>query len=444
MRVRRHIVVLSSLVCAAGPLVSDAQPIITAIENVNVVPMDSARVLRGYTVLLRDSVIEAVLPRGTGPVPPESRRIDGRGLYVMPGIADMHIHLRSERDFLSYLAHGVTTVFNLGGSYTEAPDLLRYRQELASGSRIGPTLYTSGPLLDGRPPIFAAVSEAAGSAEEARAVVRRQAAAGYDFIKLYNRLTPDAFAAAVRAARELGIAVGGHIPESVQIESALAAGIALIAHGSAYLDWETDSAGRHLDGATLLRRASLTASAGTTVIPNIAYAAAFAAALADTGAAFRHPEARYVDPSVLAAWRRTPPSMLLRWNTPPSSSYPALQQLTRALDSVGVRIVVGSDFPAMPGLFPGSSAIAEIRELERAGLSRFRALMAATLNAGDFVRQHIDSGVRFGRIAPGYRADFVLLEQNPLDSLGALDRIAAIIVRGRWLTREELQTLRAR
>jgi imidazolonepropionase-like amidohydrolase len=230
----------------------------------------------------------------------------------------------------------------------------------------------------------------------------------------------------------------------VPIESTLAAGIALIAHGSAYLDWKTDSSGRHIDGATLLRQASLTSTAGTTVIPNITYAVAFAAALADTGAAFRHPEARFVEPTVLAAWRRTPPSMLLRWNSPPSSSYPALQQVARVLDSVGVRIMVGSDFPAMQALFPGTSAIAEIREMERAGLSRFRALVAATRNAGDFVRQHIDSGVRFGRIAPGYRADLVFLEQDPLDSLDALDRIVAIIVRGRWLTREELLALRTR
>lgn len=449
MRVRDGTVVWTLLLLTA-PLATDAQEAparragVTAIENVNVVPMDGARVLHGYTVLLRDSLIEAVMPRGAARVPPDSRRIDGRGLYVMPGIADMHIHLRSERDFLSYLAHGVTTVFNLGGSYAEAPDLLRYRQELASGSRIGPTLYTSGPLLDGLPPIFAAVSEPAGSAEEAQTVVRRQAAAGYDLIKTYNRLTPGAFAAAVSTAREVGIPVGGHIPEKVQIDSALAAGIALIAHGSAYLDWKTDSAGRHIDGATLLRRASLTTRSGTTVIPNIAYAAAFAAALADTGAAFRHPEARYVAPTVIDAWRGTPPSMLLRWNSPPASSYPALQQVARVLDSVGVRIMVGSDFPAMQGLFPGTSAIAEIRELERAGLSRFRALVAATRNAGDFVRQHIDSGVWFGRIAPGYRADLVVLEQNPLDSLDALDRIAAMIVRGRWLTREELDKLRAR
>ena len=437
------IALLSVIGCARPPSSSGAGST-TAIEHVTVLPMDGARVLPNHTVLLRDSLIVAVHPSGGANVPAGARRLDGRGMYVMPGLADMHIHLRGEGDLLSFLVHGVTTVFNLGGAYPEAPDLLRYRDEIESGARLGPSLYTSGPLLDGQPPIFASTSEPAGTPDEARAVVERQKTAGYDLVKTYNRLTPDAFLMAVSTAHELGIAIGGHLPERMDIADALATRLTLIAHGSSLLDWRTDSSGRQIDPSRLSQRVSLAKAAGTTVIPNLIYSATFAAALTDTGAAFRHPEARFVEQSVVDGWRRTPAPMLLRWNSPPSITYPALQQLARALDSAGVPILVGSDVPAMPGLFPGASTLAEIRELERAGLARYRALAAATANAGDFVQRHVDEGVRFGRVRPGYRADLIVLRRNPLEDLGALDHLEAVVVRGRWMTHAELLHRRSR
>ena len=443
MRTASTLCIVSALV-ACRPNVAtqtSTNATVLAIENVTVIPMDSDRVLPSHTVLIDGTRIVRIGPVDDVRVPRNARRIDGRGIYLAPGLADMHVHIRSEMDFLSYLAFGVTTVFNLGGSYPEAPDLLRYRRELAANERVGPTLYTSGPLLDGNPPIFAGVSEPVATPDEAVAAVRRQHQAGYDFVKTYNWLSPAAFNAAVAEAHTLGVAIGGHIPEKVSVDSALNARITLIAHGSAYLKGYLDSADRP-DTMRLRSLAKRTRETGTTVIPNLIYSATFASALHDSAAAFADPEARFVAAAVLAAWRRTPPRMLLRWNGPPSVSYPLVQQLARTLEQEDVGLLVGSDFPAMQGLFPGQGTVAEVRELEKAGLTRYQAFAAATVNAGAFVRRHVDTAARFGVIAPGFRADLLLLRSNPLDDLAALANPVAIVVRGRYLSHDEIARLR--
>ena len=155
-----------------------------AFADVNVIPMDTERVLEKYTVMVQDGVITEMGPSASVEIPQGARVLDGRGAYLLPGLTDFHIHLRSTDELISYLAYGVTTVVHLSGAQQGAPDLLRYRDQLAAGERLGPTLYTSGPLLDGAPPIWPGVSVVATTPEEARDVVVEQKQAGYDFIKV--------------------------------------------------------------------------------------------------------------------------------------------------------------------------------------------------------------------------------------------------------------------
>lgn len=409
----------------------------TVIQNVTVIDVVEGRLHRNHVVVIVGSEIVQVGPRDGTPVPRGARRLDGGGGYVVPGLADMHVHIRHERELSRYLAYGVTTVLNLAVPVAEAPTLLRYRREILAGERLGPTLYTSGPVLDGRPAIRPPWSESAGTPSEADSIVRRQKEEGFDFVKTYNWLEPDAFAAAVAAARDVGIGIGGHLPQKVSLQDALAARIPLLAHGNLYFRMVLDST-RRLDDARMREAAALTKAAGTAVTPTIIVSAAFAAALRDSIAALTDPEARFVDSSVLADWRTTTPGMHLRFISPPSISYPATQGVVRALDAANVPILVGSDYPAMQGIFPGRATIEEIGELHRAGLSVHRALRAATIAAGDFVRAHIDSSARFGQVLAGYRADLLLLRRNPLEDLSALNEIAGIMVRGRWLTLTDL------
>jgi imidazolonepropionase-like amidohydrolase len=93
-------------------------------------------------------------------------------------------------------------------------------------------------------------------------------------------------------------------------------------------------------------------------------------------------------------------------------------------------------------LYPGLSLHEDLRLLVAAGLRPFDAIAAATRNAGQFAQQHFRVQDRFGVIAPGHRADFLLVPENPLEDVSRLREPRAVMVRGRWLERAQLDSLR--
>jgi imidazolonepropionase-like amidohydrolase len=119
-----------------------------------------------------------------------------------------------------------------------------------------------------------------------------------------------------------------------------------------------------------------------------------------------------------------------------------LPKLTLALHKAGVPLIAGSDSPVIPGLFPGASLHEDLRLLVAAGLSPHDAIDAATRNPGEFAVRHLRSKDRFGQIKPGYRADLLLVRKNPLEDIVHLRDPAGLMVRGRWLDRAQLDSLR--
>src|SRR5688572_12349821 len=111
-----------------------------AFVGVSVIPMDREGILRDQTVVISRGKIVKLGSSKAARVPKNALIIDGRGKYLIPGLCDLHIHLRSTDELLSYLAHGVTTVLHMSGAESGAPDLLRYRRELATGEMLGPAL----------------------------------------------------------------------------------------------------------------------------------------------------------------------------------------------------------------------------------------------------------------------------------------------------------------
>lgn len=158
---------------------------IFAFLHVNIIPMNREVVLADQTLIVCDSRIAAVGPESV-PIPPSAQHIDGRGKYLIPGLTDAHVHLLSPIEFRLYLANGITTVFNLDGR----PAHLRWRKEIATGTRFGPTIFTSGPIFD----------QARSPGEDIR-LVDEQAKAGYDAIKVYNRISNEEYPALIAEAK---------------------------------------------------------------------------------------------------------------------------------------------------------------------------------------------------------------------------------------------------
>src|SRR5262249_50501616 len=167
-RMLRILTCVLLLGCAAKRVAPSA-PKGVAFVGVSVVPMDSERVLADQTVVVRGDRIAAIGPSASTPVPTDVARIEAHGRFLMPGIGDMHTHLNSGSDLPMLVANGVTFVRNMWGS----PFHLIWRKRIEAGSLLGPRIFTTGPLIDGKPPIWngSAVVE---TPEEAERVVAEQ------------------------------------------------------------------------------------------------------------------------------------------------------------------------------------------------------------------------------------------------------------------------------
>lgn len=130
--------------------VSQNERQITVIKNVNVIPMTENRILKDQNVLIQDRKIIAIVPSELD-IPKDVTVINGRGRYLMPGMADMHVHLNNRwpvSDLNLYIANGVTTIRDLNGS----PYMLKWKTEIRNGERLGPNLYVSCPIIYGYEP----------------------------------------------------------------------------------------------------------------------------------------------------------------------------------------------------------------------------------------------------------------------------------------------------
>jgi imidazolonepropionase-like amidohydrolase len=170
-------------VVAAMTIAGPAWSQVVAIENVTVVPMDRNRVIENQTVVIRDGRIAEMGPAGRVKAPDGATRVEAKGKYLMPGLAEMHGHLPSPdspREFVEhilylYVANGVTTVRGMLGN----PEALKHRDDVAAGRLLGPRLYVAGPGFSGG---------AAKTVEIGERMVRDQKAAGYDLLKIQGRI----------------------------------------------------------------------------------------------------------------------------------------------------------------------------------------------------------------------------------------------------------------
>lgn len=418
----------------------------TILRNVHVVPMDTERVSDPVVVVVRDGRIVRIAPVAGFETPLAAEEIDGEGGYLIPGLVDAHMHYRHADDFLNYLSHGVTTVLGLGQPEKDLGRLREIQGEIAAGDRIGPRIYTTGGTIANHVDLE--------TAEAGRAYVQRLKREGYDLVKVYNEIPREVFDAVVEEARLQGLSVFGHVPRNYPAEYSLAHGLNVVAHAEElYFTWfggprdsqlEEFDASDVPDSSLVDGVVELMLEHEVALIPNLVFTFNTMQLWNDEEAVFAAPEMAYLHPSVAAAWRAGSPARrdrirkrMLRERI----KYSLIHELTRRAHEAGVMIVTGSDAP-LPGLHPGKSVHGEMRELVKAGFSYFETLSAATRTAGELVARFVDPGARIGRVEPGYEADLVLLQDNPLEDIRHAAEISGVMSDGRWHPRSELERLR--
>lgn len=441
---------LALLLCACGenpvgPTAADfadepapmPPPSVIVFRNVHVVPMTGEMVLRNRTVVVRDGSITGIGPAAEMAVPPGAFTIEGRGRYLMPGLADMHVHLTSvtfeylRNDFMLWLANGVTTLRVMWGSN----GALAERQRIEDGIILGPTLLVASPGLDGPGGTWSATTPPVASAADARARVAQHAAAGYDFIKVYNDLTPAMYAAIVDEAAARGIPVVGHVPGRVGLEAVLDARQLTLEHLLGFrLAAASPPTGGSLDMARVRELAERARGAESWFTPTTVVDALSA----DRVAAIRNgPAIAHVSPGMVSFFENGFHNGLAIGTAERERQNHAT--IIRELHARGVGLLAGTD-AGFGWMVPGYTIHEELEHFLRAGLSRYEALRAATAAPAESVGQ---TG-RFGVVAAGARADLLLLPRNPLADLTALRDPSGVMVRGRWLSRGTLaERLRA-
>ena len=417
-----------------------------AFVDVTVLPMtQGGETLARQTVLVSGGSIVTIGAAAHVQVSTDATIIDGAGRFLMPGLTDLHVHLEYSEDpsiLDLFLANGVTTVRNMDGR----PYILEWRDLIERGEMLGPRIYTAGPILDGDPPVRGD-NLAIGSAEEAREAVRAQAAAGYDFVKVYTNLSPTAFAAIVEEAASQGLAVAGHIPRDVAVEHALASEMWSIEHVTELGDlveardspfrngwhWSKLYLAMPVDTASYADAAAQVADAGVGVVATTVQADRALVPRDTIDAWLRRPEMNYLGSDVLDFWESLATRSLDRMDAADWALVDAGRdnrlRLVRALHDAGAGVLIGTDTPN-PFVVPGFSLHEELANHEAAGIDRTRILELATREAARFLGTFEEAGT----VEAGKRADLLLLDADPRESLATVRRPVGVMAAGRWLS----------
>lgn len=441
-----------------------------AIRDVTVVDVTNGVLHHAQTILVNGNHIVAVGPTDAVRVPDDAEVVEGAGGYLIPGLWDAHVHSAANAawHFPLYIAFGITSVRNM---HTNADHPLAFvvsiKRRVASGELLGPRFLANGALVDGDPPVHGG-SVVVRNAAEARAAVDRLVDGGADFVKVYDRLTREAYFAILERAKERGIPVDGHLPPLVTPEEAAAAGQRTVEHTSGItMGCSTEADAIRADYAryvqqvpsmrpfpdaavgffSLVRRALDTRDPELCMTTVRAYREHGVVVVPTLVGGVIDPQRFVADAKRMAM---LPPAVRERWRgmadgpdpiaetLGPGASATALENV-RLLHEGGVTILAGTD-DGNAFLVPGASLHRELELLTAAGLSSLEALQTATLLPARVFGLE-DS---LGTVEPGKLADLVLLEANPLDQISNTQRIRAVVANGTLFQRADLDQLLAK
>ncbi len=427
IRVHRYALVL----LLAGNL---AWAEVTVFDNVRLIDPASGTVSEPRTLSVKNGLIV-----DESAVDSIDRRIDIGG-FLIPGLAEMHAHVpptansQQLNDVLTlFLAHGVTTIRGMLGE----PGHLELRQRLASGELVGPRLLTAGPSFNGN---------SVSSADQAANMVRAQAEAGYDLLKLHPGLWPDVYDRIVQTARSVGIDYSGHVSVAVGLDRVLASSQGTIDHLDAYAQalipeshalYGTDpgffgiNLVDGLDESMMAELARRTAEAGIANVPTQTLLENIY--IGDVDALINRPAMRYIDKNTRTRWLEAIDRLRAGHTIEQRERFIALRrQLISALNQAGARLLLGADAPQIMNV-PGDAVHHELALYVQAGLSPAEALATGTVNVASYLEQ-----AAYGCLQPGCVADVILLEGNPLDDINHTRGILGVMRAGRWFDRAEL------
>ena len=436
-------------------------------------------------IIIRGEKIVQTGPHGSLEFPRDMRLISGRGQFALPGLCDMHVHMTAWPEFTDriaplFIANGITSVRDMGG---ELDVLLKLKKKLSQKQAIAPRMWIAGPIIDGSPPIISSddprhglpeMSVAADTPAEASRMVDLLVKSGVDFIKTYEMLRPEVFAALLKKAQLYQLQAAGHLPIRMTIPEVLDVGVYDIQHlggmcsGLKYecVNNATDLLATRkaiIDNATpqesgvdlmlkILNSVPVQASQ-----KNLARRTELIKLFVEKGTWHTPTLVNQIDLEILSAHKGPNWRFACRHIPKPrQQQLHAIRQVDEddqnekswqrwsletvgLLHKAGVNLLAGTDSPPVPKHTPGFALHDELKALVVAGLSPLAALQTATINPARF----FNATSELGSIEVGKFADMVFLEADPLVDINNSQRITAVISRGRFFDREQLDHMLA-
>ena len=403
---------------------SVAPPIV--ITNTTVVDVIAGGRTPGMTVVVREGRIERMGRRIA--VPRGALRVDGAGKFLIPGLWDMHSHNQASgvESLDLFVANGVVGTRDMG---SDLDFILPLRDRIRRNELLGPEIVAAGPILDDAPPEWP-FRRRVTNAEDAREAVRDLKNRGVDFIKVHNNTPREAFFAIADESLKLGLPFAGHIPLTVTIEEGISSGMKSIEHLSESRIFRECPGKGAYSAARCQPIFESIAAKGVWQTPT----GAFYQLIPDVFSGKPFPNEEYATDRALELNRANIKAANLDERTLAILRSQNATRLTAVHDllSSGARFLAGCD-----AWVPGFCLHDELQWLTEAGLSPLQAIQTATINAARFLEREKDQGT----VETGKRADLTLLEGDPLVDIHNTRRVAAVVVRGRLLSRTEIDRM---
>jgi imidazolonepropionase-like amidohydrolase len=438
--------------CAKTP---EGPPADMVLAAVNVVDVTTGQVLREMDVSITGRLISAIVPAKQKPR--ATTVIEARGLYLIPGLWDMHVHVATipgtaEVFLPTLVGYGV---LGARDTHSNLDSVVAAKRAIAAGSRVGPRLFVSGELVDGVNSVNPTARRVSTEAE-ARAQVRALHAGGADFVKVYSALSRSLYFAIADEAKKVGIPYTGHVTPAITALEASNAGQRTFEHViGVEAGTSRDEAAILAENWAAVAKKTFKWSDATRIraTEDSAKTAALFEALARNqtwqvptlivtrqigslvdGVPAAVPADRFINPSVRGMW--TAMGSMAAFVKGTHDLHPLDVELVGKMYRAGVPILAGTDFPN-PYVYPGVSLHDELALLVKAGLPPAAALRAATSEPARFLGLS-DS---LGTVAVGKVADLVLLAGDPLADIANTAAIRAVMQGGRLLDRAALDRL---
>lgn len=435
------------------------------ISNPTIINIETGKLVKGKDVLLSGNTIKAIQPHQKN-YPAAIDVQDATGKYLIPALWDMHMHFGGGDSLIDenknllplFLAHGITAVRDAAADIS--PAVLAWRNAIRSGQLEGPVIFTSGPKIEGLNSIWIGDLEVGNSAALLLALDSLQKLK-VDFIKVTdNTIIPELYLQALQEARKRGWPVSGHIPYALTMEQVVDAGLSSVEHMAYVLK---AGATNEAEIARLYREGKLT---GKEVMPQAiqhfdeAYALSVYRKMAAKGTAvtptlnisritaYLDQEDHWQDEYLDYIGQGLKNTYWWRVNRAAGDNAAAIAlrhqvfekaaSLLPLLKKAGVLIIAGTDAGYLNSFdYPGRGLHDELELLVKYGLTPLEALQAAISSGPRYFKlEH-----QYGKIAPGFYADFLLLNNNPLEAISNTRHIFAVVNKGKFYNRTMLDEL---